>query len=86
MLVCLWLTAFTLTSVVIRYLPCNSCCFCINIEVLRNSISRNKNGKQSQNSRPYKLTDELSKELHQYLSKSEVIIKGVEIKNKHPNK
>lgn len=57
----------------------------INIETLRKSMSRTKNGKHALNSRPYKLSDDLSKELHQYLSKSHIIIKGKDIENKHPN-
>lgn len=48
-------------------------------------MSRTKNDKHALNSRPYKLSDDLSKALHQYLSKSDIIIKGQEIENKHPN-
>lgn len=56
----------------------------IDIGTLRKSMSRTKNGKHALNSRPFKLSDELSKILHHHLSKSVIIIKGQEIENKHP--
>lgn len=57
----------------------------ISIEFLRSSISRTKNGKHALNSRPFKLTDELTEKLYNYLSNSSIIIKGQMIETKHPN-
>jgi len=59
----------------------------ISTDNLRNLISKTKNGKQSLNSRPYKLTDENAEKLYQYLfEKSTIKIKGEMIENKHPFK
>jgi len=59
----------------------------ISLDNLRNSISKTKNGKQSLNSRPFKLTKEITDNLYQYLFENATIkIKGKMIENKHPIK
>ncbi len=56
----------------------------ITIEELRNKVSRTKKGKQARNSTPYKLRNEVADRLYDYLSSSDIIIKGEMIENKHP--
>jgi hypothetical protein len=58
----------------------------ISIDLLRSSISRTKNGNHALNSRPFKLSDELTQKLYTFLLNSKIIIKGQMIEDKHPNK
>lgn len=57
----------------------------ISTENLINSIAKNKSGKKSMNSRPFKLTVEQSQKLYDYLTENSPIkIKGKDIELKHP--
>jgi len=57
----------------------------ISTDTLINSMSKNKSGKKSMNSRPFKLTPEQSLKLYDYLTEnSPTKIKGKDIKSKHP--
>jgi hypothetical protein len=59
----------------------------ISTDKLKNSISKNRSGKKSMNSRPFKLTAELSESLYKYLFQTSTIkIKGKDIEMKHPNR
>ncbi len=57
----------------------------ISTETLVNEIGMTKNGKRAINSKPFKLSEELSKKLYDHLwDISEIKIKGDMIENKHP--
>jgi hypothetical protein len=57
----------------------------ISTETLINSMAKNKSGKKSMNSRPFKLTPEQSPKLYKYLTENSPIkIKGKDIELKHP--
>lgn len=57
----------------------------ISPETLINSISRNKSGKKSMNSRAFKLTPEHSRKLYDYLTENSPIkIKGKDVELNHP--
>lgn len=59
----------------------------IKTEILINTIGKTKNDKRALNSKPFKLSEELSKKLYDYLwNISAIKIKGNMIENKHPLK